>query len=871
VVFHLPAGLAGVCAPNQPPRLGPAELPAHTVDGAASCRLTSRGAGGYWVSADLKEASGAADRPILAVRDDGSDTNARQDGKVALTFVAGHPSGVESELTIPTAGTTKPVGGSDKHTAAVLVRDVHGNPVAGVPVTFQWTAGGPDGPGSGLWTTAEAGRSGADGRAAISFSAPDNRAGWIWVKAFIEVSGARAAVGRPQLDPAYGQSLKGAEFVAAGVDGEKTAASFETFVPAVLNNLVDRSWAAVRIQDAYGNGVPGVDVTFTLPDSQTGTAGTPVFADGSAAPSAKTITVSSCAADLRDVEVPEACRRAGVYTPGLAYVPIVSDFEGVFAVSATAQVGSLTIQMGPGDVTFAAGPGSAEASTFSLVKTDPDQAVVAADGVQSYTLTTTVFNGLTGQDREPVAGQCVTPQLAPGVVAAGSGGDCPAGSFVTDSAGRAVVKITSAVAGWSGIGVRLGGSPVPATGGTSGDEYGRSVLFVGGTPAGPRSELTSPPAPVRADDPSGQSVTATLRDQAGNLASCWDGSRQVACQARLTVPKGTWVVGDNQIAGPAVVQADASLVDYGSAPSPGQGGVFQPPSAGATVSVTYRGEAGQYRINGQTGGHDIMLADSIAAGDDPAAAIITFTDSTAPEPPSPKPSDGGQITGLVAPADRSDAAAGGWSVIIKDQAGVVLSTCPVDRNGAFTCLLSPKLAAGTIVTVAAVDAAGNQTGVDWRVGLPKLTLASPTLCGGADQAVSALNFQPGEEITAVTSDGAHLGKRAADQAGAVQFSWTTPAGLANGAQTVSLSGPLSGEYRIRYLADCPLPPPPAWPSPPSGSPSVPVQSVPPPRPGAILPFTGMGGLGLGLVAAGLIAAGVAALATLRRRLQRVPR
>ncbi|MDR0593619.1 MAG: Ig-like domain-containing protein, partial [Bifidobacteriaceae bacterium] len=644
VVFQVPAGATAVCgagaggAGGGAGVRGPGRVTAVTKDGAATCWFTSPQVGPKTITAALK---GSPDQPLLTVRD-ASGGALRNDGKVALDFTGGLPSGPNSELTIPTAGTPKPVGGVGKHVAEVVVRDAEGRPLPGVPVRFQWTAGTRQGPGDGPWTTVEAGLSDSSGRAEVEFAAPGNKAGWVWVKAFAGYAGQPEPVGPAQSQPAAQQSLRGALFVAGPVDPARTAASFETFPAAVLNDLSQRSWARVVVQDRYGNGVPGAKVVFTLPAGGPGGAGTPVFASGSA-PGAKTVTVVSCAADLSPV--PERCRRDGVYTPGLAFAPIISAAAGVFPVSGRVEPsGAATFAVGPGDVTFAADAGRASASSFTLTPSQPGAAPPAADGAAGYDLTVTVMGG---PGAKPVAGQCVTPQLPPGVTAlAGPAGHCPRGSFETGADGRASIKIVSTRAGWAGIGVSLGGSPIPTEAG--GSSFARAALFVGGPPSGARSELTSPPAPGRVGDPAGQTVTATLRDANGNLASCWRGGVQEPCPVALSVPAGTTASaggggaggGSGVVVGPGAIALAAQPVDYGPEPAPGSAaaGSFAPPLGGGSASATYHSlTPGAHDVTGSVDGQDLGIADGVASTAGPAKARIVFLPAKGPGPGPPPP------------------------------------------------------------------------------------------------------------------------------------------------------------------------------------------------------------------------------------------
>ncbi|MDR2378085.1 MAG: Ig-like domain-containing protein, partial [Bifidobacteriaceae bacterium] len=363
----------------------------------------------------------------VQVLDDGAWVDVQAPFTVRFRSPGADAVGADSELTIPTAGEVKRVGGTDRHSARVVVRDAAGRPVAGVPVRFEWTTGTNAGPGPGLWTPVDAGRSGPDGGADFDFAAPDNRAGWVWVRAFIDVGGVRQAVGGPQREPVAAQTVKGARFEAGPPDAARTAAAFETFRPAVANDLTSRSWARVVVQDRYGNPVPGAKVVFALPPG----AAAPVFADGSSPPTAKTVTVVSCADDL--VEVPDRCRKDGVYTPGMAYAPIVSGFAGTFPVSGRVAAPGGDFAVGPGPVAFAAAARAPGGPSSRRGNRERGAGVAPADGVASYDLTVTAMSRTASGATQPAPGACVTPQLPRGLTALpGPAGACPAGSYETD-------------------------------------------------------------------------------------------------------------------------------------------------------------------------------------------------------------------------------------------------------------------------------------------------------------------------------------------------------------------------------------------------------------------------------------------------------
>jgi hypothetical protein len=1000
VVFHIPADLTAVVGGVE--QAGPRDVEVPVANGLAQVSLITANYGTYIVTAGIK---GSPEDPITQVKDVTETATLFTNGSVPVLFNAGSLSELDSILSIPTAGQLKVVGGTDKHTAQVELVDSNGNPVASTPVTFQLALGDasgplPDDPATGpitwsvelapgdpetiTWQTVTGAVTDANGTVTVDFSSPQDSGGnhlatWVWVRAHALPAGADpvtgwVGVGQAEVTPVHTQALKGAQFSPGAINPGNTAATFATWTEPVLNNLVDESWARVVVQDDHGNGIGGVDVTFTLPASQTGAAGTPVFVDGATPPASKTITVTSCAYDLSPV--PDECKINGVYTPGLAYVSIVSDHEGTFTVTGTVDGGPLgAINAGSGPVTFSAGAGAAEASSFTLDKTDPAAAVVVADGVASYTLTATVMNGQSGDSLKPVSGECVTPQLPAGLsVKSGAQGACPAGSYVTDNAGKAVIEVVSTVAGIAQVGVNLAGSKIPTEAG--GDVYLREALFVGGPPSYIQTELFSPAAPARADDPLGQTVMVSVKDEFGNPASCWSADVQVPCEAVFYVPVNTWVgSGAEMVTGPGTVLGYTHLVDYTDA---------GPGTQAGQATMTYFGIEGIFDVTARVGGQDVTAADGVRDPlNRPAAAHIQFTDATAPLPPEVDPSDGGHVSGSVDDVDMRDLeeGGGGLEVVVKDEDGEEIARCPVKADGTFDCPLVPKQPDGTDLIIVIEDDAGNQTdppveittdgiaptqpvvdpsqggtvtgnvdegdipdaigdgglwvvitdpddgdkelcraqvqpdgsfrcdfepplqdgksidvkiedpagnksdggrvtidstapapptptpsegdaisgvgdaagdkiavvdkdgttlcetvvGADltwqceldpplkvgdvvqvvetdpannqvsrpWRIGVPALTIAKPTVCGGEAQAVTGINFQPGETVTGATSDGKTVGTAAASDQGQVSIKWTVPKGTANNKYTLTATGPLSGAYKVNFNVLCP--------------------------------------------------------------------
>jgi hypothetical protein len=397
---------------------------------------------------------------------------------------------------------------------------------------------------------------------------------------------------------------------------------------------------------------------------------------------------------------------------------------------------------GPFTLRFAAG--DSPQSWFTLTPTDANAGRVVADGASSYTLTVHVRNP---DGTQPVVGACVTPQLSAGltVISPPSSAECGAGQYVTGADGSVALKVVSQVAGRTQVGVKLGDSSVPTE--VGGSTYTREAWFTGGAPSGAKSELTSPPAPVRADDPAGQVVKITLRDAFGNPASCWAANgTQVPCSAQLVVPAGTHVgTGAAAVTGPGTVMVEARLVDYSGTKPVGGGG-----------EVRYLGQQGTYTVTAKVGGADVMVADGVTSASGPATVRLNFTDATKPLPPVVDPTTGDRVTGSVADGDKADAERGDLSVVVTDKNGEVLGNCPVGADGRFNCPLVPKPGDGAELEVKIKDKAGNQSDpVKVVVNSKKPPLPQPAPTDGNQ--ITGSGGRPGDLIEIKKPDGTSLG------------------------------------------------------------------------------------------------------------------
>jgi hypothetical protein len=240
-------------------------------------------------------------------------------------------------------------------------------------------------------------------------------------------------------------------------------------------------------------------------------------------------------------------------------------------------------------------------------------------------------------------------------------------------------------------------------------------------------------------------------------------------------------------------------------------------------------------------GQEVKVTVKDAAGN-VSGAVKVVADATAPPTPKPAPTAGETITGM------GDAE--GNTIVVKDANGNTLCTTTVGADFKWSCKLSPKAKVGDKVTVIESDPAGNAEEKSWRVGVPAVTIAKPTLCIAEPQSVTGVNFQPGETVAAVTTGGIVIGTRTANSNGQVVFNWNIPIDTPKNVLTLTLSGPDSGVYSVKYTVQCPVP-----------------SSLPNPKiPQGKLPFTGASGIvGMLGAALGALLAGLFLMMAAKRR------
>ncbi|MDR1392864.1 MAG: Ig-like domain-containing protein [Bifidobacteriaceae bacterium] len=643
------------------------------------------------------------------------------------------------------------------------------------------------------------------------------------------------------------------------VSGPPAREQFEFFATPgnVLANGSQQHSAWVIAADIWGNLLPDIPIVFQVAPGETSIAGPDINGSGIEA------TVSTC--DPSRADAPDWCDQKGK-----ALVYLTSWEPGSFPVSAFWPNLGDFIRGAPKSVTFESGPADELHSSYAItpLATTDNSVAVPASGAESdaYSLTVTT--------------KSVSDLLVPGAQVRIDGLDAavtvtPSGNAFTGSPasghfGTFTWKLTS-----SSVLAATGQVQVRTSDGWR--DVGESFLvrFSGGPPDGTTSELTSPLLPARANGEGLLQVRATLRDLAGNAASCWQGLQEEPCLVTFNIPQGTWVVNDSvRTDGPAEVVVEAAMSDAALGAGTATLGVF--------------GLEGPWEITAKVGGIAIATADGVTNPDGSARpAIVRFTDATPPRAPSVNPSNGSKVTGVVHEDDLADAAKGDLTAVVLDADGEEIGRCAVGVDGKFNCALPsvghgetihvavrdtagngssrtpavvdavppvtqpvpsdgetlngrgeqagdvivvrdsdgdelcrttvkddlswscelvPKADEGDLVTVIEIDPAENETEYVWRIGIPEVTLAKSALYASEQQTATGINFQPGEEVTAVMrSDPLEIGKAKADSNGKVSFVWTLAASTAIGSHSAELSGPLSGMASAKFNVETELP------------------------------------------------------------------
>ncbi|MEB4614255.1 Ig-like domain-containing protein, partial [Leucobacter sp. M11] len=591
-------------------------------------------------------------------------------GSPALaTFVPGPPAlGEDGPSVLTVSPGERAADGVAAHTATALIRDRHGNPVAGAPIDLALTGG--------AVTAAPQALSDAEGR--VVFAITSERAGTAEVRASLggeplsgspaEISfvpglpstgtggdstlavteGARTADGvtehraRAEIRDRFGNPVPNAAVdFGVGEPGRLTEHSVRTNARGIAETgIVSERTAAVPVRASVGGeplaGSPAT-VAFAAGTADAGASAVawtpdgPVTADGEAAYTGLITVRDALGNPVPGVEITLDTDPRLLRVPG----PYLSDEAGtVRLVLSSATPGSFdtAVALGGeriGELTpFAFVPGEPSVGAEGASRFTVSAGTRVADGAEAHTLRATVTDRL----GNPVPDIPVTFDAAePGHLAEHT--------VRTDAEGRAETALVSERAAELAVSARVGSEPLAGSPGTA--------AFVAG-PADPtRSTLTATPELAEANGVHRVLVTVTLRDALGN-----------------PVPD----------ARPEAVRTTLGLLGVllpGTTPGELEAWLTSAVPGSATVSLTLDGA-----VEGpQT---EVRFAPT------PAAPILD-------------PSRGSAVTGTAEP---------GQLITITDAAGTVLGSGRSDAAGAFTIELRPAAADGAELAATAEDEHG---------------------------------------------------------------------------------------------------------------------------------------------------------------------
>ncbi|MDR2253329.1 MAG: Ig-like domain-containing protein, partial [Bifidobacteriaceae bacterium] len=319
-------------------------------------------------------------------------------------FKAGPASAADSTFTAST-GDVAP-NNSDRHSAAVAVRDALDNPVDGATVTFNLRAGDPAhfattgcGPKTCAVTTA------ATGLAAVGIVSPSETTTHV-----VATLGPGETVGEADL-----------VFATGAADPNNSSWSISPAGPVTADGAASFT-ATVEVKDAGGLPKPGATVSFALPAA---------------------VRIAEAAPHLTDPN-------------GRLVVHLTSTVAGTYGVSAL--IGADPIPEAGRQITFAAGPISYDAAATRL--TGPASSALA-DGHEIQAVTATVRDS----KGNPVKGALVRFAIPAGVTPAAGGLE-----ITTDAAGEARLRLVSRASGRHAVTAEIqasaGGAYKPITGGS---------------------------------------------------------------------------------------------------------------------------------------------------------------------------------------------------------------------------------------------------------------------------------------------------------------------------------------------------------------------------------------------------------------------
>ncbi|MCL2804268.1 MAG: Ig-like domain-containing protein, partial [Micrococcales bacterium] len=353
VRFAVPTGTtAKVCAEGA------------TVAGGAGafCTMTAGNTGA---------ATGVAELTLVSTKSGTYDVTARVGAVDIVTgspakakFVAGPVDYGRSKIEV-IGNPPKVADGADTYIVKVTLIDANDNPVtaaAGSVVEFAFAKGD-----LGQSVTATVG---ADAVASVQF-ATTSAGTWLGTATH---SGSQVESGSPVSLPFTHGALSLQHSV------------FEVSTSLALSDGLASHWAKVLLTDAFGNPVPGVDVTLAVSQGAADVPG-PWFGTTKTTTS---VTLTSCPLTATAL-APAWCTQNGVYTPGLVWADIRSDEPGVFQVTATAGGAAINHAGDSREIAFTAGAPDPSKSSWAVSPDPTDPATkVRANSSDTYALTVTV-------------------------------------------------------------------------------------------------------------------------------------------------------------------------------------------------------------------------------------------------------------------------------------------------------------------------------------------------------------------------------------------------------------------------------------------------------------------------------------------------
>ncbi|MCL2803671.1 MAG: Ig-like domain-containing protein, partial [Micrococcales bacterium] len=861
-------------------------LPANTTAKVCAEGATVAGGAGAFctmTAGDTGAETGVAELTLVSTKSGTYDVTARVGAVDIVTgspakakFVSGPVNRDRSKIEV-IGNPPKVADGDDTYIVKVTLVDDNDNPVTdeeGRKVTLTFEK-------DGKTETVEA-TVGDDGTASVEFGTTD-AGDWTGTADF---DGKPVAPGLPGELP----------FVHGPLSPEHSVFTVSTSL--ALSDGLASHWAKVLLTDAFGNPVPGVDVTLAVSQGAADVPG-PWFGTNKATTS---VTLTSCPL-AATASTPAWCTQNGVYTPGLVWADIRSDEPGTFQVTATA--GGAAINH-PGDfrvIGFTAGAPDPSKSSWA-VSPDPTAAgtKVRANTSDTYAVTVTIKSvSEILVDGAPVrlnlAGvpELSTVELNPNVT----------GTPLNPVWGKFTFNVKSTKPGTYSFPVQVfvngAWHDIPNP------EAVATLVFAAGDPSTLTSTIATNRGYVEANgaDTTARgaldqaTLTVTLFDAQGYLVDSPTAQVKVSTTMNgVTITNsgvatnnydGTYTVKvSSSVPGDAVfgftidgAQAVSTVtVKFVSTPAPPvfdtaksrpdklsgtsepnrQIEVYADGSPNA-ICITQSDAQGKWsctfsqKLTDGTGLSAVAVnLDHIGQAPDgspEAMANHTFTSrpslisvkATTPKL-EPEPSDGTEITGNGDPGD---------TITITDKDGNPVGSTIVGPDGRWTVKPNKPLNEGDIVTITATDPAGNTTTKPWRIGLPRVVLEHPVRYAGQKQTVTGLNFQPGESVSAVMeSDQLKLGTKVADANGKVTWTFTVPLGTELGPHSIVLTGPLSGTVSAQFR--------------------VIEKPGPGPAPATVskgrLPFTGANVLGLSGLAALTLLAGWWLIVAAKRRNRR---